>query len=266
MNTSKFIKWKVLKAGRGEPVLFVPGGPGIDPEYGTKIMELLNIKGPVWGAQLKTNNQSYQKLIPAWNKEITQKIKELKSPTVFAHSAGAMLLLLNEDCSSLNIKRIVLLNSPISATYLKNLPSTTKRLSKHFKKLELTKHEQAFSNSPTGLNLKRLWECWTPYYFAASNIKKGRTFIRKLKINKQVFVQGSRALSEHKYYCKWRHSRVPTVWLMGAKDNLILPKVLGELMQFKKNKSPNLTVAVAKKGGHFPWIDSPTEFKKLLRF
>ncbi|MBY0281364.1 MAG: alpha/beta hydrolase [Alphaproteobacteria bacterium] len=258
-------RFQLVKSVPGKEVinwLFLPGGPGVDSNCFTGLVDSMNAPGNYWLIDLVFNgsNEHYPNfttdVYKQWKDFLVSAVNKFESPILVGHSFGGYLPLFCpqlEDC----LKGLVILNS------VPTLQSELFAKCAIENNLPLLGEAQAlFVEKPTLKNLKALYLLEAFYFFSSNNQAHGiEQIVSKLEFCLSTehwwYKEGAQYYSK----IKWIPKKVPTIIIGGAHDFITPIGIFQQDLRFNRSNIKMINLVDA---GHFPWLEQPQLVNKAL--
>jgi pimeloyl-ACP methyl ester carboxylesterase len=240
--------------------LFVPGGPGADCLYLRDLAELLQLPGNVWLLDFPgngSNSEGFENYAyDGWYELFIPTISQFQNPIYVGHSFGGMLPLLYPQLENI-LKGLVLVSATPSLWF-----EASARMAEQRQLPLITGAMEVFVNDPTPETFKTALLACLPYYFPKQSLARGKAALENIPFNYHAACWGQQSLVARQYNAKWIPQTVPTL-ILGGSEDCITPFLLFE--NDPRFIRDNILMHKIMHAGHMPWIESPSEVKKLFQ-
>lgn len=248
-----------VRSGAGLTWLLIPGGPGMGSEYLRELFLGLGLEGSVWSFDLIDpigQSRDDATVVDGWRKSLIESLDRIGPAVVVGHSFGGMLPL-----STTGIERrctaLVLLSSAPDRSWEKCVQEAVRKVEAPGSDAL----EEVFKLDPSADNFKRLAVSWVPYYFAETHADEGRAMLSRNSFQPLVYQIGARWFLPN-YRLHADLPAIPAFCVAGEKD-MVTPLCL--FRDCQKLQAAQVEYFSILGGGHFPWVENPSQVAVALR-
>lgn len=253
------IRYQLIASNEGKPYnwIFLPGGPGADSCYFQSLINFLNLPGNTWFIDFPGSGRNIH---PGYNFDrwfdiFLPALKKFENVILVGHSFSGMFPLLFPELENI-LKGYVILHSAPSL-WLEEAAIYSKR----FNLPDFSSEMQDFTLNPNEKTFRVALDACMPYYFPPHTLEEGRHFVSQIPFQYLPTVWWQRKAVEINFSAKWVPEQVPTL-IVGGTYDCMCPFTL--FQRDKRFSRPNITMFNIENGGHFGWLESPNEYKRLF--
>ena len=259
--------------GKGQPILLLSGGPGIDAGYLTPVAkELAKTSQCILLEQRGTGRSRPKTYTPANinlklcldDLEALRSALKLEKWSIFGHSWGGMLGMAYAGAHPERVDALILASSGGMTLDFFEYFSDNIHSRLYPSDLEA---ERKWANpalrkaNPARASMEDLKAVAPGYFFNRQNVKKLTSGIRLDTLNSQVFQLLVQDLSQHGYDLRpgLKMFNRPVLIIQGRQDPI------GEATAYETRKTlVGASLQFINKCGHFPWMEQPEQFYAIL--
>jgi pimeloyl-ACP methyl ester carboxylesterase len=248
------VRLRTLGGRRGAPNwLFLPDGPGFGSDSLVELVECLQLPGTSWLVDLPGDgsNTDAPGAPPnpylVWPHVLLEAVAALAHPVCVGHGAGGHQLL-SVPAIERHLTGMVLIGSAPDAGWIPQFRATAER----FPLDDARNAAETYDLRPSDDRLRRLVVASAPWYFTAAGLPAGRSLLSRMPYNHRA-ADWSAAHFDLTYLAAWWPSRVPTLLISGAEDDVVDQSLWND-RYYQGRHIHHRTIQGA---GHFPWIDRP---------
>ena len=249
--------------GRGPPLVFLHGGPGLDHRYFRPWVDsLADIRTLVFfdmrgcGASPSTTERAMG--VDEWAGDILSVLDLLgyERADLIGHSFGACVAMQAAAIATERISRLLLIAPPGSTNDGERLAHVLARGTPEQIKSYLS------PNSPvTDEELAHQWNCMLPLYFAQAQALEVVEQLRRDQLSVRAFREGLASLRTTDLRESFRSIRSSLLLCSGREDWLSGPEASLEW----RSLLPDAETFVFERSGHFPFIEENGLFLQVVR-
>ncbi|MFI6293305.1 alpha/beta fold hydrolase [Nonomuraea sp. NPDC050790] len=257
--------------GDGEPLVCLPGGPMSASSYlgdlgglsGQRRLIMLDLRG-TGDSAVPADPATYRcdRLVP--DVEALRRHLGMESLDLLAHSAGANLALLYTARHPERVRSLTLVTPSVFAVGL--MPSGSRRREFAMLRKDEPWFDAAYAalvNVTEGRGGPDDWAAIAPFSWGRwDEAARARHAAEDaLRNDEAARLYGQDAYDPSATRAALSRYDGPVRLLAGEYDMGAMPEVVGELTQM----FPRGALAVQRGAGHFPWLDDPQEFLRIMR-
>ncbi|MFI6168954.1 alpha/beta fold hydrolase [Nocardia sp. NPDC051052] len=256
---TKLGKKEILRTGKGNPVLVVHGGPGMDYSYMTETLIALESKYELFfyeqtpEAGVEDPNPTASKQVDELEDILNSIATDKRSIRIIAHSWGTYLALEVARRPAISKVSHMALISPMPLTW-DRFASAGERLVSRVDEDDLPRVDQLESEG-TEESGKKLMELVSYAYLAGGHQSTARPSIGRY--NPTVNASVSASIEGYNQIDVTKFLEEVEVALIYGEDDYFIPSGTQELSQISE-------VSLLKNCGHFPFSENPTELISTL--
>lgn len=243
--------------------IFLPGGPGVDSNYLSNLINKLDMDGDYCLLDLPLNGSNLSKSVELdtkeiyrnWGKYIIKAIDDFDNPILVGHSFGGYYPLFFPELEHMLSGFVILNSSP-------TIPATPKINTQEFEQLArknnlplVSETTESFLKNPTIENITNSYLSLVPYLFPEESIAYGASVMKNLLYNVDAnywwVTEGCNKYAE----IKWIPEKIPLLIIGGSHDFLTPLSTFEEDLRFHRS---NIEIVNIPNAGHFPWLEQPT--------
>ena len=238
--------------------VFIPGGPGLGPEYLSNFLSYQSkLKGSVFTLELPKHCKDFDdhEILINLEEDINQILTELDNVILVGHSFGGMLL------QSINLQensyfKIILLCSPPNLNCFDIAKNSYINFSEQEKE-SIMLSEKNYSKNKNNTNLQILFKAWAPYYTTYDNFNIYAQMIDKCSFDFEFHEWGNRFFNN--FFDSNRRIPKNTIAISSELDK-ICPSSL-----FRDYVNQLEDFYILPTSQHFPWIQNFELLMKILQ-
>jgi pimeloyl-ACP methyl ester carboxylesterase len=238
--------------------IFLPGGPGMGPEYFIDLIQKLDLSYSACVLDLHTptiiNHDTDAQIISKWKTDLIQASKIFEQSIIIGHSFGGMLCLETPDLAFTSKKTIILNASP-DLSYKKCYSDAFEKIGT----MEMSILSDTFASDPTPLNLKNLFISWAPFFFNNAVGLHELSLLELNSYNPSGFKVGMNSFL-NQYHSTWNTNFNRLLILGGEEDKITPVKLFHSIKDFD-----GVQKIVIPNASHFPWVENLHSFRLTLR-
>lgn len=236
--------------------VFIPGGPGLDSIYFTRLLDHLKLPGTIWIVDMPemgdNSNCVEDGNYDAYFEMFSTLFKSFKNPIVVGHSFGAKLALLDPELEKKARAFICLNSAPKESTQQMLLAGEERGLP------DLKEPLLNFQANPSDETFGLAFDKCMPYYFTPESLEEGSAYLKSVPFNYVSVLWWLKRSSEVEYDAQWVPQNVPMLVITGGKDSICPASVFEGDDRFDRD---NITFVHIEEAGHFSWVEKPDEVK-----
>jgi pimeloyl-ACP methyl ester carboxylesterase len=241
--------------------LWIPGGPGLGSSYLAQLAMELELPGNHLTLDLPRREAyaelpQWPEIYRQWKSDLLEALSKFERVVVVGHSFGGMLALSTPGAEKLCAGAVLLDSSP-NPSWMTTIPIALTHVNADENRLA----EEDFAQNPSDAALRNLFRARAAAYFRPEALTLGQNLFAEMPCNHFPFLGCWDFFSSYK--CEWTDWKFPTLAVAGDSD-LITPPGLFAADPFFAGKK-NVELSTVKNAGHFPWIEQPSEFKKIMK-
>ena len=249
--------------GRGPPLVFLHGGPGLDHRYFRPWVDsLADVRTLVFfdmrgcGASPSTTERALG--VDEWADDVLSVLDVLgyERADLIGHSFGACVALQAAAMATERVSRLLLIAPPGSANDSDRLAHVLAR--------GTPEQIKSFLNpkSPvTDQELAHQWNCMLPLYFAQEQALEVAERLRRDQLSVRAFHEGLASLQTTNLRESFRAVRSRLLLCSGREDWLSRPEASHDW----RSLLPEAETFVFERSGHFPFIEENALFLQVVR-
>ena len=238
--------------------VFLPGGPGLGSESLLPLTRLLVLPGTIWHLDLPGDGSNVQVNQPfsSWQEALIEAVHAFENVILVAHSTGGMYALATPELQKALVGLVLMDSAPDMRWQEQFLQFTQKNPLPN-----LTQLQKAYSEAPSNERLKCVTLASVPYLSNQENGRKQFSFLEDLPYNFRA-CEWSDQHFDSTYKAKLIPHSFPTLIFAGEHDRITPLKLFIESESFHH---VNIVMRTISNGGHFPWIENPSEVVDLFQ-
>lgn len=239
--------------------VFIPGGPGLDSLYFTRLLDHLKLPGIIWIVDMPeigdNSNLVEDGNYDAYFEMFSTLFNSFESPIVVGHSFGAKLALLAPELEKKARAFICLNSTPKESSQQMLLVAEERGLP------DLQESLLNFLANPSNETFGLAFDKFIPYYFSPESLEEGSVYLKGIPFNYASLLWWLKRSAEVEYNAQWIPQNVPMLVITGGKDSICPASVFISDERFDRD---NITFVHIEEGGHFSWVEKPDAVKKAF--